>query len=173
MALPLGGRLSERAAGINAVAALLRPRYPRLVIYGCSVGGKAAYWAAVTAPPGTYAQALIDSGGTMGPASAKTVGPCGESWTAAVGRWPQWYHPRARDAPPPSEWPADLGDLMGEACHRTRFRFGVGRWNQWNNYEGTLQSVQAARDAGCVVDVYEGYVAHCGYFFPGTCAHSC
>ena len=33
-----------------------------------------AYWAAVTAPPGTYAQALIDSGGTMGPASAKTVG---------------------------------------------------------------------------------------------------
>ena len=34
-----------------------------------------AYWAAVTAPPGTYAQALIDSGGTMGPASAKTVWP--------------------------------------------------------------------------------------------------
>ena len=101
MALPLGGRLSERAARANAVAALLRPLYPRLVIYGCSVGGKAAhwatnpnpdpdpdpnlnpnlnpnpnpnqvaYWAAVTAPPGTYAQALIDSGGTMGPASAK------------------------------------------------------------------------------------------------------
>ena len=104
VALPLGGRLSERAARANAVAALLRPLYPRLVIYGCSFGGKAAhwatnpnpdpnpdpnlnpnlnpnpnpnqvaYWAAVTAPPGTYAQALIDSGGTMGPASAKTVG---------------------------------------------------------------------------------------------------
>ena len=45
VALPLGGRLSERTARANAVAALLRPLYPRLVIYGCSFGGKAAHWA--------------------------------------------------------------------------------------------------------------------------------
>ena len=90
-----------------------------------------------------------------------------------LGRWPEWVAAAARDTPPPSEWPADVGDLIVEACKHTRFRFGVGRYNHWNNYEGTMKTVQTARNAGCTVDVYEGYVAHCGYFFPGTCAHSC
>lgn len=173
VAVPFRGRISEHAARLNAVAALLRDDYEKLVVYGCSVTAKVAYLAAATAPPGTYSQALIDSGGALGPASVKVVGPCGETWAAMLGRWPQWVAASARDTPPPSEWPADVGDLIVEACKHTRFRFGVGRYNQWNNYEGTMKTVQTARNAGCTVDVYEGYVAHCGYFFPGTCAHSC
>ena len=173
VAVPFHGRLSEHAARLNAVAALLRSDYEELAVHGCSVTGKAAYLAAATAPPGTYAQALIDSGGTLGPSSVKVVGPCGETWAAMLGRWPEWVAAAARDTPPPSEWPADVGDLIVEACKHTRFRFGVGRYNHWNNYEGTMKTVQTARNAGCTVDVYEGYVAHCGYFFPGTCTHSC
>ena len=167
------GRIIEHAARLNAVAALLRDDYEEISVYGCSMTAKAAYLAAATARPGTYSQALIDSGGALGPASVKVVGPCGETWAAMVGRRPQWVAASAHHAPPPSEWPADVGDLIVEACKHTRFRFGVGRYNHWNNYRGTMATVNTARSVGCTVDVYEGYVAHCGYFFPGTCSHSC
>ncbi len=173
VAVPFRGRISEHAARLNAVAALLRSDYEELVVYGCSMTAKVAYLAAAMAPPGTYSQALIDSGGALGPASVKVVGPCGETWAAMVGRWPKWVAASAHDTPPPSEWPADVGDLIVEACKHTRFRFGVGRYNHWNNYRGTMKTVQTARNSGCTVDVYDGYVAHCGYFFPGTCSHSC
>ena len=177
IAIPFLGdeRVSDNAARVNAVAALLQrdAAYKLIHVYGCSVKGKVAYWAAVTAPKGTYRQALIDSGGTLGPASAKLVGPCGETMAAMVGRWPHWLGDGAGQLAPPSEWPADVGDLMLEACHTTRFSFGVGRFNQWNNFAGTMRSVQRAMVAGCHVQVHEGNTAHCGYFFDDTCAHSC
>jgi hypothetical protein len=165
--------IGAAAARLNAVARALRPAYAHMIVYGCSVRGKIAYWAAVTAPPGLYDRALIDSGGTMGGASAKVVGPCGETWEAARKRWPQWYVPSAQTLSPPRTWPADVGTLMIDACKHTNFSFGVARYNHWNNYEGTLRTVETARAAGCNVELREGYVAHCGFFAGGTCSHSC
>ena len=168
-------RVGDNAVRLNAIAALLRRdgAYEDVHVYGCSIGGKIAFWAAVTAPAGTYSQALIDSGGTLGPASAKLVGPCGETVAAMTGRWPRWLAHGAAQLAPPGEWPADVGDLMLEACHTTRFSFGVGRFNHWNNYDGTRKTVERARAVGCHVQVHEGYAAHCGCFFRETCKHSC
>lgn len=163
------------AAEVNAIAALLRSSssFGQVHIYGCSVKGKIAYWAAATAPQGTYNEVLIDSGGTMGPASVKVVDMCGETWQAAVERWGGWYAPGAKQLAAPEEWQFDVGDLMLEACQTTNYTFGVGRYNHWGNYAGTLHTAQRARDAGCTVRVLEGHAAHCGYFFRSTCAHSC
>ena len=74
---------------------------------------------------------------------------------------------------PPAEWPYDVDDLMLDACRTTRFNFGVGRYNHWNNYHGTILAVEHARASGCRVTLVEGEVAHCGYFFRRTCSHNC
>jgi hypothetical protein len=74
--------IAREAAALNAVAALLRSSYAELAAYGCSVFGKVVYWAAVTAPPSTYNEVYVDSGGTLGPASARGA-PFGTRTTAA------------------------------------------------------------------------------------------
>ena len=167
--------VARRAAELNALATLLRQpgRYERVAVIGCSIGGKIAYWAVATAPLGLYSEAFLDSGGTLGPASTKVVGQCGETMAAMAGRWGHWVAAAARELPPPGEWPYDVGDAMLAACRHTRFAVGASKYNAWNNWEGTRETVEAAREAGCDVRLVEGYVAHCGFFFESTCAHSC
>ena len=57
-------------------------------------------------------------------------------------------------------------------CDATTFHFASGRANEWNNWLGTVRTAETARvQNGCGdgrVRLYEGHIAHCGYFFEGT-----
>jgi len=168
------GMLAENAAVLMAIAKAVQGRYRRVVAYGCSVGGKIAYWAIANLPPGVITDALIDSGGALGPASFKAVGPCGETFAAMVGRHGNWLVANASRTPHPREWPYDVGDLILDACHTTHFQFGVSRYDQWNNWVGTIATAERARAGGCTVNIVEGYRSHCGHFFgPGSCTQRC
>ena len=216
------GRGDDDGDGRGDGAAGAGHRYERVAVHGCSVHGKAAFWAAATfgADYGgahAYADAFIDSGGAAGPASLKTVGPCGETFAAMLGRWRAWLAPNASRLPPPAQWPFDVEDLLGGksggdgggrngggsadgaggrksgggggggggggkssggggsgggVCDATTFHFASGRANEWNNWLGTARTAETARATnGCGdgrVRLYEGHIAHCGYFFEGT-----
>lgn len=158
--------MGNASALLNAVATLAKTQYQQIVAFGSSRVGKVVYWAAAIAPPGLYDDVLIDSGGSLGPASAKLVGPCGETFAAMKSRWPQWLHANVSQLSAPRDWPFDVGDVMLTACHTTRYHISVSRHDQWNNWAGTMLTVENARAAGCKVRVVEGYNAHGGYFFP-------
>eukprot|EP00035_Acanthoeca_spectabilis_P025944 m.460587 g.460587 ORF g.460587 m.460587 type:complete len:501 (-) comp22072_c0_seq1:225-1727(-) len=168
------GMLAENAAVLTAIAKAVRQNYTRVAAYGCSVGGKVVYWSVATSLPNTITDALIDSGGALGPSSFKAVGPCGETFAAMVGRHGNWLARNASSTPPPQLWPYDVGDLILDACKTTRFRFGVSRHDQWNNWVGTIATAERARSVGCQIDIVEGYRSHCGHFFgPGSCTQRC
>ena len=116
-----------------------------------------------------YSHALIDSGGTLGLASARQVGRCGEPVGAMVDRWPSWLAQNASRVRDVSSWPAnvDVGDLVLGACAAgTRFAVSTSRKDLWNNGEaGLAASVEAARAAGCAVRfVLASGGKHCGLF---------
>ena len=166
----LGGQIANEAAAANAVAAALQAHTGRdVAIYGCSRSGKIGAWAAATKPPPVYTHALVDSGGTLGLASARQVGRCGEPMAAMVDRWPSWLARNASRVRDVSSWPAnlDVGDLVLGACAAgTRFAVSTSRNDLWNNGEaGLAASVEAARAAGCAVRfVLASGGKHCGLF---------
>jgi pimeloyl-ACP methyl ester carboxylesterase len=170
-----GGLIANEAAAANAVAAALQESLDRdVTIYGCSRSGKVANWAAATIPGYAYTHVLIDSGGTLGLASARQVGRCGEPMAAMVDRWPSWLAHNASGVRDVRDWPAnvDVGDLMLAACATgTRYAVSTSRHDLWNNGVAGLvaTTVEAARHVyggwGCEVDLVlaDGY-QHCGLF---------
>ena len=166
-----GGLIANEAAAANAVASALQESLNRNVaLYGCSRSGKVANWAAATIPGYIYSHVLIDSGGTLGLASARQVGRCGEPMAAMVDRWPSWLAHNASGVRDVRDWPAnvDVGDLMLAACATgTRYAVSTSRHDLWNNGVAGLvaATVEAARVAGCEVEfvLADGY-QHCGLF---------
>ena len=160
-------RIATQAAVMNAVQRALLGIGYRVAAWGCSVNSKTAFWAAATTPM-PYAHVTLDSGGTFGPGSARTVGPCGETFESAWRRHPSWYAPNASQAPPPAEWPSDSVDLMLAACHHTPYDFSVGDNDLWANPAGIKETMRLAHEAGCPHDNVRLVVgnggAHCGYF---------
>ena len=170
----LGGDFAVGAVVLNAMKDALHARFASITVsvYGCSRGGKVAGWAVsiqevygLSASSRPFDAAYIDSGGTLGPASVHLVGQCGESWDALVSRWPQWLAPGAPQLPRlASSWPYDVPDYLRAGCFATKFTFSVARNDLWNNYQGTIRSIEKMRAAGCSVHLVEGDNYHCGYF---------
>lgn len=165
-----GGLFANEAAAANAVASVLQGSLNRdVALYGCSRSGKVANWAAATKTNKGYTHVLVDSGGTLGLASARHVGRCGEPMAAMVDRWPSWLAHNASRVRDVRHWPAnvDVGDLMLGACATgTRYAVSTSRHDLWNNgVAGLLAATVAAETVGCKVEVVlaDGY-QHCGLF---------
>lgn len=163
-----GGRIANEAAAANAVAMALQETLGRRVsLYGCSRSGKIAAYAAATKPSvPVYERVLVDSGGTLGLASARQVGRCGEPVAAMLGRWPEWMGANASAARDVADWPArvDVIDLVLGACAMgTRFVVSTSVDDLWNNPNGLVASVDAARRAGCEIPLTLATGSqHCG-----------
>ena len=165
-----GGLVANEAAAANAVALALQGSLNRdVALYGCSRSGKVANWAAATKTNQGYTHVLVDSGGTLGIASARQVGRCGEPMAAVVERWPSWLAHNASRVRDVRDWPAnvDVGDLMLGACAAgTHYAVSTSRHDLWNNgAAGIVTAVMAAETVGCKVGVVlaDGY-QHCGLF---------
>ena len=170
-----GGLFANEAAAANAVALALQGSLNRdVALYGCSRSGKVANWAAATKTNQRYTHVLVDSGGTLGLASARQVGRCGEPMAAMVDRWPSWLAHNASRVRDVRDWPAnvDVGDLMLGACAAgTRYAVSTSRHDLWNNGVAGLlaRTVEVAGSfttaAECKVEVVleDGY-QHCGLF---------
>lgn len=165
-----GGLVANEAAAANAVASALQEFTGRdVALYGCSRSGKVANWAAATKTAPGYTHVLVDSGGTLGLASARQVGRCGEPMAAMVDRWPSWLAHNASRVRDVRDWPAnvDVGDLMLGACAAgTRYAVSTSRHDLWNNgAAGLVAATAAAETAGCKVEAVlaDGY-QHCGLF---------
>lgn len=160
-----GGEIATQAALINAVALALAPR--KLNLYGCSIHGKIANWAAATASEFNvaYETIFIDSGGTAGLASVREVGACGEPFRALVYRHGKWLAANASNSRKISSWPnVDVGDLMLSVCSAgTKYVVSSSSGDSWNNAHGLKVSVDAAREHGCDIKFInpEG-TQHCG-----------
>jgi hypothetical protein len=165
--------IANAAHLLNDVAAQLRRRNISTSLYGCSINGKIAFWASATAPRGAeHERVLIDSGGTLGPASARHVGACGEPLRALAARYPQWLKTGADTEV--ARWPFDVGDATARVCaaRATDYTIAVGQHDMWNNYLGTLRSVELMRERGCRVSLIVGETEHCGYFVDATASSS-
>lgn len=146
--------ISNAARVYNAFAtALRREGVENVSVSGCSIGGKIAYLAALTADH-PFDHALIDSGGAL-VSSIRRVGPCGETLAALHDRWPSWVEP------PGPRFPAyDIGDMM-MACRTTNFVFTTSDLDLWNNPMGLWDTVARARAFGCRVETIRGHMQHC------------
>lgn len=101
--------------------------------------------------------------GTLGPALIKHVGACGEPLEALVARYPHWLKSDVNTNV--MEWPFDISDIGRNVCHstRTKYTIAVGRNDMWNNYVGTIWSVERLREHGCHISLIVGEKEHCGY----------
>ena len=164
-----GRRIANEAALINAVAEALYPEL-KISLWGCSVNGKIAAYAAATALDDVgvvYTNVLLDSPGTLGLASARVVGRCGESFPGLLDRWEVWLATNASNVRDVStQWGSvDAGDLMLATCHDTKYLVSSSRLDLWNNPSGLSVAVEAARATGCVVEfVNPDGAQHCGLF---------
>ena len=164
-----GRRIANEAALVNAVAEAL---YPELLVsvWGCSVNGKIAAYAAATALDDVgvvYTNVLLDSPGTLGLASARVVGRCGESFPGLLDRWGVWLATNASNVRDVStHWGSvDAGDLMLATCHDTKYVVSSSSLDLWNNPVGLKMAVEAARATGCNVEFLNPEGAqHCGLF---------
>lgn len=149
--------ISTAASVMNRVAQLIRSiiQDASLSVYGCSIGGKIAYYAALTSDV-EYENAIIDSGGAM-VSTMQIVGPCGETLEAMQRRWPGWL---AESTPPVAAWPFDVGDLMSN-CRQTAFLFTTAEHDLWNNPLGLKETVRVAESFGCNVRLFTGLRTHC------------
>lgn len=149
--------ISTAASVMNRVAHLIRMNIPNasLSVYGCSIGGKIAYYAALTSEL-EYENAIIDSGGAM-VSTMKIVGPCGETLEAMQRRWPHWL---AKSIPPVAAWPFDVSDLMSK-CRRTAFLFTTAEHDMWNNPLGMKETLRVAEAFECNVRLFTGLRTHC------------
>eukprot|EP00756_Hemistasia_phaeocysticola_P005414 Hpha_TRINITY_DN13320_c0_g1::TRINITY_DN13320_c0_g1_i1::g.95306::m.95306 len=148
--------ISNAACVWNAAAEIIKKHGGAVSAYGCSIYGKIAYLAAVTAPPGLYHKVVLDSPGAL-VASMRIVGPCGETMVSMQERWGDWV---ARDIPPVHEWEYDVGDMM-HTCGNTSFLFTVAKDDLWNNPSGLLETVRKGRAFGCNVQLMETKTEHC------------
>ena len=77
-----------------------------------------------------------------------------------IGRWPSWLAHNASRLPPPAAWDYDVADLMPGVCEHTAFSFAIGRHNQWNNWLGTMQTLEQARAASDLAFSGKSVVGH-------------
>ena len=164
-----GGLIANEAAAANAVATVLQEFTGRdVALYGCSLSGKVAAWAAATKAAPVYSHVLVDSGGTLGLASAREVGRCGEPFAAIVDRWPSWLAHNASRVSDVKSWPGHvdvIDTVLGACAAGTRFAASTSVFDQWNNGAGLEASVNAASAAGCAVDLRVATGRkHCGLF---------
>lgn len=164
-----GGQIANEAAVANAVATALETATDRAIaLYGCSRSGKIAVWAAATKRGRPYKNVLVDSGGTLGFASARQVSRCGEPFSALVDRWPGWLAKNASLVRHIEDWPAnvDVSDLVLGACAAgTRFAVSSSMHDLWNSPMGLAASVDAASEAGCFIPLtLASGDQHCGLF---------
>lgn len=162
-----GGQIANEAAVANAVATALEGATGRAIaLYGCSRSGKIAVWAAATKHGLPYHSVLVDSGGTLGFASARIVGRCGESFAALVDRWPNWLAHNSSLVRDVADWPAgvDVSDLVLGACAAgTHFAMSSSTHDLWNNQIGLAASVDAAGMHGCFIPlILATGTQHCG-----------
>ena len=101
-----------------------------------------------------YTNVLLDSPGTLGLASARVVGRCGESFPGLLDRWGVWLATNASNVRDVStHWGSvDAGDLMLATCHDTKYLVSSSSLDLWNNPTGLRIAVEAARATGCVVE---------------------
>tara|TARA_B110000902_G_scaffold230204_1_gene271515 strand:- start:48 stop:1445 length:1398 start_codon:yes stop_codon:yes gene_type:complete len=148
-----GGRFAREARFLNEVAAAIvaADASSTVSLYGCSFRGRVAQWAAVTASGFSYATVFVDSGGTLGIASVKSVSACGESFEAMVARWPSWLASNASLVEDVSTWPPDVDAYVPwlTTCASTRLVVSVSALDLWNNPGGTQLAIDELRLGGC------------------------
>ena len=164
-----GGQIANEAAVANSVATALFGLGFNISLYGCSRSGKIAVWASATLENFFYHTVLVDSGGTLGFASIRQVGRCGEPFSALVDRWPEWLGDNASMVKYIKDWPIDVdtSDLVLKACvvGGTRYAVSTSSNDLWNNPNGLIASVDAAKRYGCSIRVItaDGR-GHCNLF---------
>ena len=163
-----GRRIANSAALVNVVGSVLYPARA-LSIIGCSVTSKVAAWAVATALDDVgvvYSNALIDSPGTLGLASVRQVGTCGESYGGLLDRWGIWLATNASEVRDVAAWGSvDVTDTMLATCQSTRYVVSSSQNDAWNNPSGLGLAVDAARAAGCTVEFVNPQGAqHCALF---------
>ena len=149
-----------------AMQTALHRRFARLSVdvYGCSVGGKRAAWAAsLAARAGAPVQnAYLESPGTL-VASTQFVGVCGETLRAMRARWADWVSPNVDAIPDLARTPHDVGDALAAMCPHTELVITYSETDWWNNPQGTERTIDILRAAGCEVEVVRDRIRHCGH----------
>merc|ERR1712096_9901 len=156
------GVITEDSAHLIAIAQAVRPYYRKVVIYGCSVGGKIVYWAAANSPKGLFDEVLIDSCGSL-ISSFRIIGPCGEQLENFARSHSGWLN--LTDAGRRIEdWAYGIGDINVN-CNAGVYRFGCSRFEHSQNFLGAQKTVKRLEEAGCKVEMRETFFQHCGAFF--------
>lgn len=166
------GRIATVAAAANAVAdALFASGRTSVALYGCSIAGKMASYASATFDRDyghAYDRVFVDSGGSMGLASARHVGRGGETFHALLDRWPGWLAANASASRHARDWPdgVDVVDLILESCLAgTAYHTTTSVDDLWNAPSALQRTVDAAALVGCVVHHTESQGSkHCELF---------
>ena len=97
---------------------------------------------ATTTAPQLYGMVHLDTPGTL-VASAKSVGPCGETWAAMAGlnSHKTWFKQGAAGTRVEA-WPYDAGDLLGVL--RRPVHASVADGDQWGNPKGLRVAIAHA-----------------------------
>ena len=160
-----GDLFAVQSVIVEQLAELLRAQMDVPVsVMGCSTYARVAMWTAATAAnPSLFKNVFLDAAGTMGFASIRHVGYCGEPVHSFVRRFPGWFSPNAteEDARLPFEY--DVADIIGDRCHSTLIVASLAYRSQVENLAGSERTISLLQRRGCHVEVVPQKSSHtCG-----------
>jgi hypothetical protein len=133
-------------------------------VMGCSTWARVALWSFATAAnPSLFKNVFLDAGGTMGFASIREVGYCGEPVHSFVRRYPMWFSPNTTEEDTRQPFDYDVADVIGDRCHNTLIVTSLAYRSQTENLAGSERTLALLRHRGCHVEVVPEKSAHaCG-----------